>query len=75
MPGGRAVLMEYQLPATGWLRWLLQALQPLLGAIYGVSWQHEVQTTLRAAGLQIVEVRPVWRPLLVVIVAAAPSGT
>jgi ubiquinone/menaquinone biosynthesis C-methylase UbiE len=73
--GGRAVLMEYQLPATGWLRWLLQALQPLLGAVYGVSWQHEVQTTLRATGLQIVEVRPDWRPLLVVIVAAAPSRT
>jgi ubiquinone/menaquinone biosynthesis C-methylase UbiE len=56
-PGGRAVLMEYQLPASGWLRWPLQALQPLLSVVYGVSWQHEVQTTIRAAGLQIVEVK------------------
>jgi ubiquinone/menaquinone biosynthesis C-methylase UbiE len=74
-PGGRAQLMEYQVPASGWSRWLLQMLQPLLGAVYGVSWQHDVQTTLRAVGLQIVEVKPVWPPLILVIVAAAPSRT
>jgi ubiquinone/menaquinone biosynthesis C-methylase UbiE len=69
-PAGRAALMEYVLPPSGWLSWLLRALEPLLHAIYGISWNPDLVTLLESAGLQTIEVHPVWRPVIEVVVAA-----
>jgi ubiquinone/menaquinone biosynthesis C-methylase UbiE len=69
-PAGRAAFMEYVLPPSGWLRWLLRALEPLLHAIYGISWNSDLGTLLESAGLQTIEVQPVWRPVIAVFVAA-----
>lgn len=68
-PAGRALFMEYALPSSGCLRWLLQRLEPLLHAMYGVAWQHDLMTLLPTMGFHIVTRRQVWGPLITVIVA------
>jgi ubiquinone/menaquinone biosynthesis C-methylase UbiE len=74
-PGGRAMFLECVLPLSGWSRRLLRLLEPLLRVLYGVHWEHDLSTTLPASGLQVLEVRHVWRPLLVTVFAAKlPSG-
>lgn len=68
-PSGKALFMEYVLPSSGWLRRLLRGLEPLLHAVYGVSWQHDLMMLLPATGFDIVKRKRIWGPLITVIVA------
>ena len=63
-PGGRALFLEWVLPRSGGWRALLRRLEPLLRAVYGIHWRPDLLALLAAAGLNVVQVRPVWRPMV-----------
>lgn len=67
-------LMEYVLPRSRWLRPLLRLLEPVLRTINAVTWRDSSETLLEAAGLHILDVRPVWEELIVIMIAAMPTG-
>jgi phosphatidylethanolamine/phosphatidyl-N-methylethanolamine N-methyltransferase len=71
-PGGQALFMEFALPARGWERWLMRALEPFLHSLYGVHWAYDLPSLLLAPGLDMREVRVVWPPIIHVFVAAKP---
>jgi ubiquinone/menaquinone biosynthesis C-methylase UbiE len=73
--GGRALFLEWVLPQSGWLRRLMRLLEPLLRAIYGVHWGRQLTQLLAAAGLRIIEVRPVRGLLVQAIIAARSANT
>lgn len=62
-PGGRALFLEWVLPASGWWRVLLRLLEPLLRGLYGIHWQ-DLPALLVAAGLNVLEVRSIWGPVV-----------
>jgi ubiquinone/menaquinone biosynthesis C-methylase UbiE len=68
-PAGRAVFMEYVLPADPILREFLRLSQPLFHGLFGVHWRHNLAPLLEDAGLHVDEVQPVWPPLVECIVA------
>jgi ubiquinone/menaquinone biosynthesis C-methylase UbiE len=67
--GGRAVFMEYVLPADPIFRECLRLSQPLFHGLFGVHWRHDLPQLLDEAGLHVDEVQPVWPPLVECIVA------
>jgi ubiquinone/menaquinone biosynthesis C-methylase UbiE len=72
-PGGRALFLEFVLPARGWQRRLMRLLEPPLHGLYGLHWRDDLPQRLAAAGLPVTEVRPVWGPMVQAIVAAKPA--
>ena len=74
-PGGRALFLEFVVPRSGPLRRLMRLFEPLLRVLYGVHWEHNLPALLTEAGLKVVEVRPIWRPLVEAVVATkTPSS-
>ena len=58
-PGGRALFLEWALPASGWWRVLLRLLEPPLRGLYGIHWREDLRALLAVAGLEVVEVQSV----------------
>jgi ubiquinone/menaquinone biosynthesis C-methylase UbiE len=73
--GGQAAFLEFVVPRSGPLGRLMRLLEPLLRVVYGVHWEHDLPGLLAEAGLNVTEVRPIWRPLVAAIISAkAPAG-
>jgi ubiquinone/menaquinone biosynthesis C-methylase UbiE len=73
-PGGQALFLEFVLPRQGWPRRLMRLVEPPLHALYGVHWRHDLPALLLAAGLQVVQVRPVREPVIEATVATKPRA-
>lgn len=71
-PRGQALFLEFVLPRRGWERMMLRSLAPILHALYGVHLGHDLPSLLRAAGLDVREVRAIWAPMVQTFVAAKP---
>jgi ubiquinone/menaquinone biosynthesis C-methylase UbiE len=70
-PGGLALFLEFVEPARGWERRLMRLLEPLVRGVYGVHWGNNLAERLSTVGhFDVVEVRPIWPPMIHAIVAA-----
>lgn len=71
-PRGQALFLEFVLPRRGWEQLIMRILAPVLHRLYGVHFGYNLASLLRAAGLDVREVRAIWAPMLHAIVAAKP---
>jgi hypothetical protein len=51
----------------------MRLIEPLLRAVYGIRWDHDVPGLLEASGLRVREVRRLWGPVVRYIAAEKPS--
>ena len=73
-PGGRGLFLEFVVPRSGPLPRLMRLFESLLRVVYGVHWEHDLPALLIEAGLKVVEVRPIWRPLVEAVVATKTAS-
>ena len=69
-PGGKALFLEFVLPAKGWFGGLICLFAPPLRAVYGIHWRRDLPTLCASAGLTVLEERAVWGAVVQTIIAA-----